>query len=307
VARRIRFTTLLAALVLTRSAGASEPLDVSWDAPLGCPSREEVIAEATALVKGEPRARVEATVEEGPPFRARIVVERDGERGERNLEAPTCEALAHAAAIVIAFAMDRPSQRPPERAAVDGVRRPEQDRLQPPLRSTTPVHAGLAAGAMAEGGILPSVSPGLRVAAHLAIEHVELGLSFAWLARSTMAVADSASASFSALGGAARGAYLIPVAERFQLAPLGGVELMAVTGEGRVGETTRSATNFLVMTFAGLEARLAITRAVSAFVGWDLGLTLNRRSPFIFAGASTAHEASVVRWHGGAGARVDLF
>jgi len=110
---------------------APEPGGVSWDAPPSCPDVAYLRGRIAAQLRGieteqvEVRARVWAPSTPGAPWRLRLSI---GEDAWRELEGPSCAALADAAAVMIAISLA---------AARDGV-----DRVPEP-----PVSPGGAEGA----------------------------------------------------------------------------------------------------------------------------------------------------------------
>ena len=104
----------IAALLVGRAALAASPAELDWQAPAGCPSRDEVLSQVSRLVATAPteplvvRARVRG---KGESFE--VVIEIQGfAHGVRKLRAHSCESLARATALIIALAID------PQAAAV---------------------------------------------------------------------------------------------------------------------------------------------------------------------------------------------
>jgi hypothetical protein len=104
---------LAAALVLAfaSTASAQERLELTWEAPEGCPSGEAVVLEVTRLVGGalpegapiHATARASAT-ESG--FALELRTEVEGALGERTLSADRCDELAAAASLILALMID---------------------------------------------------------------------------------------------------------------------------------------------------------------------------------------------------------
>src|SRR4051812_43539607 len=105
-------SSIILALAITATARADDDLALTWRAPPSCPAREDVVRRIGEIAKSRtgsatPGRSIQVAIEAGPPWRAEIVVE-GAERGERHLEASTCEALTQAVALVVALAIDRP-------------------------------------------------------------------------------------------------------------------------------------------------------------------------------------------------------
>ncbi len=107
----------LAALLATgtaRPAGeASEPIALAWASLPGCPGEREVRAEIERVLGGPPDPasrrylRAEAHVSRaGAGFHVHIVTDLGGAIGERDLDGPTCSAVANAAALIVALTFD---------------------------------------------------------------------------------------------------------------------------------------------------------------------------------------------------------
>jgi len=108
---RVAVGLLAAAAAWTGRAAAAPSTNFAlvWEAPESCPSAETVRAAVVALVRARPLhpVRVNARVtREQDVFRVQIVTHREGSRGVRELEAPTCSALFDAVTIIIALAID---------------------------------------------------------------------------------------------------------------------------------------------------------------------------------------------------------
>ena len=108
---------LAAGMVLSASSSASaDPqtaIDLSWSAPLECPTRDQILAEVGELT-GErmptQKWRVEATVERRSAqrwvLRLTTKIDDDENSNVRNLAAPSCSEIAHAAAVMLAIDVD---------------------------------------------------------------------------------------------------------------------------------------------------------------------------------------------------------
>jgi hypothetical protein len=103
---------LLVSLWLPRSAHVSaqtsEPLELQWAAPQGCPKADDVRARVRELAGSSPltgELRAEATIARRSDggFHLRLVVRADDLVGERNIDAKSCADLAGAAAVALAL------------------------------------------------------------------------------------------------------------------------------------------------------------------------------------------------------------
>lgn len=212
---------LLAAASPARAQASAARLDV--DAQPSCSTRDELIARVASR---SARIRFVADGAGVPALSARIevaprggvlaeltVVEPDGRRFARRLEAPSCAAATDALALVIAITLDptvaggEPSSRAPAAAAATPESPPPAAPPAPPPSPPPPVaqvassdraaSAGLAdvgatrrlgvgAGATGVSGPAPSVMPGIAVEALGGLDRTSiwspaLALSFAHL------------------------------------------------------------------------------------------------------------------------------
>lgn len=113
-----RATTVAALSLLAAHASGQASVEVTWSAPPGCPSGELVSAEVLRLLGPDarfPPHRIDAiVVEDGALFRLQLTAHSDDAAlGERELSAESCAALAEAAALIVALAIN-PSLVVPE-------------------------------------------------------------------------------------------------------------------------------------------------------------------------------------------------
>jgi hypothetical protein len=130
----------LAGAAPAAAASAAAPIELRWTAPAGCPSEREVSNEIERLLGGPPdpssprHLRVEAAVSlarEGG-LRVHLTTDMGGSIGERDLDAPSCAALAKAVALIVAFTFD------PEAVA---KRSPTRSEALPPPSPLAPTPA----------------------------------------------------------------------------------------------------------------------------------------------------------------------
>jgi hypothetical protein len=117
--RHVIFTASLAVGIGVGNAGRADvgasPLVLTWEAPAGCPTVDEVAGEVerTLAKSGTPAAPFTAAayVVGGPgqTWEGRLVLNLHGAETERRFAAESCEALASAAALIIAVALDEAS------------------------------------------------------------------------------------------------------------------------------------------------------------------------------------------------------
>jgi hypothetical protein len=115
---------LIDALVLiSETAWAAPPADptvrIVWSAPAGCSSEEAVLHEMQRVIGGPPPrgASAHAVVQEDSPghWSERLSTEVDGVTGERTLSADSCDGLAAATGLILAWTID------PQHASLAGL------------------------------------------------------------------------------------------------------------------------------------------------------------------------------------------
>ncbi len=118
-ALRVTLASILSSLLLfTAPATAASKLDVSWNAPTGCPAYADVESWLQAVVPPAAREKlaelhVQVVIVGSPSagFSATIRVSRDSARGEpvrsepRIVEGPACEEVARSAIVVVSVEM----------------------------------------------------------------------------------------------------------------------------------------------------------------------------------------------------------
>jgi len=120
-----------------------ELVQLQWDAPKGCPSASTVLARVRTLA-GTARqssmpltAAVQIHQRNDGRFQLRLVVEKDGLVGQRELEAASCEDLAGAVTVNLALQLDD-SATPATLAAVDTTEAHDTDAAAPPSPQMSP-------------------------------------------------------------------------------------------------------------------------------------------------------------------------
>ena len=139
--------SLLATVLVTSGASAlaaSDGVDVTWDAPRGCPSSADLQERVTARLPGPSAVRARGRVERASSstWRLALDIETPSSRGERTIEAPTCDALASSAAVVIAMSIAPTPEAPPAAPASA----PLSLTSAPPAPPAPPALADRAAG-----------------------------------------------------------------------------------------------------------------------------------------------------------------
>ncbi len=158
---------LLVAAFSPLAAIAQTPLsDLSWEAPVTCPPKEEVLQQLSELRAGVRNAAVRVSVkvdEEAPYFRLRLRTELAGHSGERQLVGKNCADVTQAAIAVLIFLFDAEGGRHDAREhAPSGRPPPERQGSSPssPTRQLPPERPKLflASGFGLGQGLLPGTA-----------------------------------------------------------------------------------------------------------------------------------------------------
>lgn len=243
------------ALLATSPLGAARAegprLSLRWSAPAGCPSQARVIAEVDRLLGASgarPREplQVTATVDEDPPGRFRVSLETAGEGGPRVrvLHASSCQALADAAAVIIALAIDpaavasapeppppaappAPPPLPPPPPPRPFVPPPRPRTAPPPPRDSVPLRFHVAAWVLGDIGSLPGVSfaAGGALGLSIASWRIEAGAGAFPSRAAVIANRPTAGGDVSLILGSVGACRDILPKGRFEIAPCAGVEL----------------------------------------------------------------------------------
>ncbi len=189
--------TVMAMLFAAPLARADEVVELSWSAPVGCPSRASVLKEVARLVVSAPSEPlyVQATVESAASDSWSVELTMSGAvEGKRSLGAESCNAVAQAAAMIIALAVDPDSgagqpeeeavEAPPDTSSEDAPLGSEsQDGEAEGSDSAPPqigdqLHGILHAGVVLEGALLPKFGWGFELGGGVQWRWLRADLSF---------------------------------------------------------------------------------------------------------------------------------
>ena len=175
--RRAAALAVLLTIALARGAeaapSAGDRLRLTWSAAEGCPSEQELLAEVDKLLGDRaPRAAskepvaVKATVsrEAGGSFVVRLETPGEGSTQARELRGATCNAVADAAALILALMVDPDAAMAPEESAPSEPKTPGINSAKAGEESssnTEPIPPPRSASAPAA----PSAPPPTRAAA----------------------------------------------------------------------------------------------------------------------------------------------
>ncbi len=307
-----RYGMLAAATLLWSTSARAEPvLDVGFEAPSECPSRDALDAELArllgdAMTRGTPMSAKVRVSAAKAGYRLRLELKQSQQRSQRTLEGTSCETLVDTAALLIAIAHDPsavverrdaplipepppPAPLPPAPPAVT-VEAPRPAPAAPwawatPLPPAPRIGLGfvLRAGPLFGVGDLPSPHPGVAISAALRVDAFRIEGAFELGVGSTPELEQrpGVGADFIRLTGVLRGCRVIlPIdGGAFPRPSLGvdfsgclGVELGALTGEGfGVSDPERGSA---VWAAPRLDLRLGLGLAGPFGLAADVGLAV---------------------------------
>ena len=90
--------------LLPKNAAAETPIDLTWQAPPECPTKEVVLSRARSLLGGKAtkvdQVRAEGTIlKTDERYELTLLINENGQIGERTVWARQCDELSGAAAI----------------------------------------------------------------------------------------------------------------------------------------------------------------------------------------------------------------
>ncbi|MBI2394330.1 MAG: hypothetical protein HYV09_32470 [Deltaproteobacteria bacterium] len=326
-----RLVVPLAAMLVARSAHAGGAVELQWEAPASCPDRANVEARIAKLLQGADASkpvRAEARVRQSDGvFHLELVTTRDGVRGERVLDDPSCEALAESAALIVAMAVDpaaalEPS--PPSTAAVVAppsassapaapIPPPAPGAAPPPVADASPdVSRGeprprprlvLAAASDALVGVFPNAALGVGASLGVLPAPLRFDLGVRWSPRANHALKtpEGASGAFELVAANARAAWLWS-RERWDLGPSLHAEAGVARGRGvGLSQSLEGSAPWLAAGPGVLATLRAGDVALSAEI---VGLIPLTRPRFVVEGTGTVHTPAAVALRAGISAEV---
>ena len=231
---------------LAAAAPGGGHLDLTWDAPAGCPPASRVQERVRRLVGGAHQRPVKAAARiqhDARGWSLSLQTKTEGQTGERELQAPDCASLADAAALILAWMIDpdlvpdalpaasapaspgvpsAPSAVPPASTASSLLPAAPPEESSPAAPAEEPPEASPAAGrgsrarwgaflgAAADGGWAPGAGAGPLLGAEVSGERWGAALAASWVParRGTAEARPTAAARVEAgaLGGRVCGA-----------------------------------------------------------------------------------------------------
>mgnify|MGYP001439717701 CR=1 FL=1 len=313
---RVRTLTGIAALTAGVAAashaaaqdGPPVPVALAWSAPLGCPSREQVLGEIEQAVGVAPAPKhVTAGVivsQEGPSFVAVIELGDAATHLTRRVEAESCRAVADAIVLIVSLAVD-PDAAP---ARI----RPRADPSPPPRppagpRAEEPAPSWLLGGAfVVDASLLSTPTAGGELALGWSAPHMVAELAGVLLAPESVALPANPSqgARVWLAQVSARTCYEA-VADRFTAGPCAGAAVAWLSAQGFGGAPDRptDASAVLPVTAGGARATLRLGAGWAVRVTAEAVVPLERATVFV-GGGGVVFRTPVASFRGALGAEV---
>jgi hypothetical protein len=153
-------------VVTARASEPAAPVQLTWNAPGGCPPVETVLGDVhRTLGKSTAHrvsARADVTEVGAEHWSVHLVTEVDGVMGERTLDANSCASLASATALILAWTVD-PAAAGGERTQPAPPIAPVLDTVPPPQTPRASLRGLVAASGQLDRGMLPSTAGSVTV------------------------------------------------------------------------------------------------------------------------------------------------
>jgi hypothetical protein len=318
VPRRVRlaaavFSILVGSAASASVASAEDGLRLTWTAPSGCPSAETVRAAALRGVdvraaKGDV-LEADAHVAHGSStssdtWKVQLHTRRGTSRGEREIEASTCDGLAEATAVVLGLALVAPDN---DAIGPDPVPPPAPDRDTPAKEQRrTEGHGAahaLAFGASVAGdrGMLPAAAIGgaLTLAwtpGRLRIE----AEARRWGSQNGSVAEYGSGARFSVTSLGGRACWAALKTGRFELSPCTGADAHLVSAPGFGADTNYSRSAAWTALGGGGLGRISLTSWLAVRARAEAVIPLSRPT-FIVENEGSVHRPSIVGAAGSVG------
>jgi hypothetical protein len=247
-----------------------DPLRLTWTAPAGCPSsddvRRAVLQSGGAEAASGPMLEADAQVEQratasGNTWTVHLRTRRGSTTGEREIEAATCNGAAEATAIVLALAFVTPAATPPEETPAS-VRVPDAPPKANSTRRVIPddAHAiALGASLTGDASTLPALALGGEVSLAWTPDRLRVELDarrFAPQSRGVAGFESGARFTMTSVGG--RGCWAALRTSTLDLAPCVGADARLLSAPGYGADTSYAASAAWAAVAGGALGRLSV-------------------------------------------------
>lgn len=293
--RPILASTVLALGTSTSLAAvaAEEPLRLTWTAPAGCPSTEDVRAATLRSLNARTASGVleaNAAVEQKhSSWSVHLRTKHGDATGERTIDAATCQGLADATAVILALALVPPGSTP-EATVASAVAPPA-----PPRRSTTTSRAA-AVGISVAGDTSSLPSSALGGSLTLAWTPGRLRIEVdgrRWATQSQTLPTSTAGAQFSMSTFGGRACWAVFRSASFDVAPCLGADVQFVTAPGYGADANYSASAQWITTTGGALVRQSLAPWLALRARLD-GFAPLSRPRFLVLNEGSLHRPSLL-------------
>jgi hypothetical protein len=286
---------------------ALEQIELSWSAPSQCPSADVVRARIAERLPPEMHVRVRGRV---VPVgrRYRLVLEIES-KGERTLEAPTCESLVASAAIIVAMSVapERQASEPepaPKPAVEEVVTPPPSAPVAPPppVASERRPRVYARVHGIADVGTLPTLGAGAGLVVgvdSLAFQRLSVEIHAAlWAPRDELLAGSRRGGTFQLLGAGGRACWRFTAP--LQVGACAGLEVDLLSASGVGSLRSSDVTSIMMVPELGVVAALPLGRHVAVRAGVSAGVPLTRQRFTLVSGTpsdiqeTTLHRSSPV-------------
>lgn len=309
--------TTCATLAQAQAPTATAPIsrafprfDLTWQVPLGCPSHaaiareiDELIAESSGTPRTAPVYANATVTQESDGFALTLTLRDIEAQRRRQIGAPTCEELGHAAALIVAIAVDPtilerrvdPPASGSDAQACSNAPKLYYCRLKDlpavsmsatgaadravaaPAQTNTDALATHAPfwrvgiGTFVSTGILPGIFPGLELFGAAQTEWLRLGLSVSTVNARVEDEAAGRGANFALYRASPRGC-LLHSTSHFAIGPCAGVDLGAIWARGYGVASPRSTSGFWAAANLGALFEYRLNRGALLALTGELGV-----------------------------------
>ncbi|MBN9162616.1 MAG: hypothetical protein BGO98_21285 [Myxococcales bacterium 68-20] len=296
------------ALLATRDASADDTLRLTWKAPAGCPSIDDVRAatlrevDARAANSGVLEADAYVEQREATSWAVRLRTRRGMATGEREIEAETCDGVAQATAVVLALALVPPSEPEPEPERVPGAAAApptpppaDRDAGASAFARTDEAHAlALGASLAAVSSTLPAAALGGSVTLAWTPDRARIELDVRrWASQSETVSTSAAGARFSMTSLGGRGCWAALRTHTFDLSPCAGADVHLVSAPGHGADANYAASGAWTAIGAGALGRLHITSWLALRARAEVVVPLSRPT-FVVENEGFVHRPSIL-------------
>ncbi len=305
----MRLHVLIAPALLffvSAKANARETVAVSWGAPLECPSSDELARRTASRVPSDSTfVRAKGQVQRfGTKYRLVLEVQTVSTRGERVLEADSCDALATLAAIVIALSVATPTSTPLAPAPVPAPVPPPVSPSAPASAREYPSALTIRTDFVLDSGTLPTFGAGAGAAIGLTFRkryHIEAyGSAFA-SQDGTVANDPSRGATFLLISGGARACGALTTG--IEAGPCFGFAVMRLSASGFGASKNSNDSSTTWGPEGGIRIRAPLVGRFGLVAG-AFAVVPTVRPSFVMTARGLVHEASPVAFRGFLGPEV---